>query len=103
MAAKSCTAIAGMMLMALCMTFGGAPNPSQWRDVSEVVADLANDLVRRMDWDPVDVCAPEQHLLDTPKAVDNDKGFVAESDAFAPAFEMSVSYPKDNCSPRFEC
>ncbi|KAI2499964.1 hypothetical protein MHU86_14538 [Fragilaria crotonensis] len=102
-AAKSCTAIAGMMLMALCMTFGGAPNPSQWSDVLEVIADLANDLVRRMDWDPVGVCAPQQFLLESPSAVDNNKGFVVGSEAFAPAFEMSVCYPTDDCLPRFEC
>ena len=29
------------------------PNPSQWIGVSEVIADLANDLVRRSNWDPV--------------------------------------------------
>lgn len=102
-AAKSCTYIAGMLLMALRMTFGGAPNPSQWSDVSEVVADLANDLVRRDDWDPTDICAPQQPLLDSPKAVDNDAGFVRKEDAFAPAYEMSVRYPTNDCSPRFEC
>ncbi len=36
-----------MLLFALCMTFGGARNPSHWSDVSEVIADLANGLVRR--------------------------------------------------------
>ena len=45
-AAKSCTCIAGLLLMALQMTFGGAPNPSQWSDISEVVTDLANDITR---------------------------------------------------------
>jgi hypothetical protein len=51
-AVKSCTFIDGLLLMALRMTFGGAPNPAQWSDISEVVTDLANDLVRRNDWDP---------------------------------------------------
>ncbi len=46
-AVKSSTCTAGMKLEALRMTFGGAPNPSQWSDISEVIADLANDLVRR--------------------------------------------------------
>ncbi|KAI2508079.1 hypothetical protein MHU86_6371 [Fragilaria crotonensis] len=83
-------------------------NPSLWSDVSKVIADLANDLVRQMDWDPISVCAPpQQHLLESPRALDNDKGFVDESDAFAPAFEeMSVwcyPAPSSDCSPRFEC
>jgi hypothetical protein len=51
-AVKSSTCTAGMLLVTLRMTFGGAPNPSQWSDVSEVIADLANYLARRSDWDP---------------------------------------------------
>ena len=43
----------------------GAPNPSQWSDVSEVVVDLANDLVRRDDWYPRAWIAPQQYLLDS--------------------------------------
>ena len=51
-AVRSCTSIDGLLLIALRMTFGGSPNPAQWSDVSEEVTDLANDLVRRSDWDP---------------------------------------------------
>ncbi|KAI2501553.1 hypothetical protein MHU86_12930 [Fragilaria crotonensis] len=54
-----------LLLVALRMTFGGAPNPSQWSDVSEMITDLANDLVRRDDWDPSVYHSPHQHLLDT--------------------------------------
>lgn len=35
--------------------------------------------------------------------MDNDARFVGKEDGFVPAFEMSVRYPTDNCSPRFEC
>jgi hypothetical protein len=51
-AVKACTCVDGILLVALRMTFGGSPNPSLWSDVLEVVTDLANDLVRRSDWDP---------------------------------------------------
>jgi hypothetical protein len=34
------------VLIALRLTFGGAPNPSQWSDISEMATDLANDIVR---------------------------------------------------------
>jgi hypothetical protein len=34
--------IAGFLLLALRMTFGGSANPSRWSDVSELTCDLAN-------------------------------------------------------------
>ena len=77
---KSCTCTAGMLLVVLRMTFGGAPNPSQWSDISEVITDLANDLVRRRDWDPTVWSAPQQKILRTSEAVDNDKGHVNPGD-----------------------
>jgi hypothetical protein len=33
------------VLIALHLTFGGASNPSQWSDISEMATDLANDIV----------------------------------------------------------
>ena len=82
-ALKACTVIAGTLLVALRLTFGGAPNPSQWSDVSEVAVDLANDLVRRVDWDPGEWSAPQQHLLESDEAVDCDEGKLTEADAFS--------------------
>jgi hypothetical protein len=32
-------------LIALCLTFGGASNPSQWSNISEMATNLANDIV----------------------------------------------------------
>ena len=40
-----------MLQVALRMMFEGAPNLSQWSDVSEVINNLANDYVRRSDMD----------------------------------------------------
>ena len=102
-ALKSSTCIAGMLLVALRMTFGGAPNPSQWSDISEVIADLANDLVRRDDWDPSVWSAPQQGVLRTSRAVDNDEGHVRPSDEFGKAFAMSVNDPVDDGLAKFEC
>ena len=45
------------------MTFGGAANPSQWSDISEIATDLSNDLVRDPAWDPDLFQSPHQHLL----------------------------------------
>jgi hypothetical protein len=92
-AVKSSTCTAGMLLIALRMTFGGAPNPSQWSAISEVIADLANDLVRRSDWDPGAWSAPRQGILRTSEAVENDRGYVRPGDEFGKAFAMSVEDP----------
>ena len=95
-----------MLLVALCMTFGGAPgapNPSQWSDILEVIANLANDLVRRTDWDPAVWTAPQQKVLRTSKAVDNDEGHIHPGDEFGKAFAMSVEDPVDNGLATFEC
>ena len=71
-AVKACTCIDGILLVALRMTFGGSPNPSLWSDVSEVVTDLANDLVQQSDWDPIRHRLPHQPLLESYRAKDND-------------------------------
>ena len=89
--------------MALRLTFGGAPNPSQWSDVSEVAVDLANDLVRRDDWDPTVWSAPHQHLLTSDKAVDCDAGTVRSDDNFGEAAKMSVVYPVEDVKLMIEC
>jgi hypothetical protein len=50
------------LLMALRMTFGGAPNPSQWSDMSKLATDLANDLVCDGGWDHTTQKSPHQHI-----------------------------------------
>ena len=104
-AMKACTVFAGLLLVALGLAFGGAPseNPSQWTDVSEVAVDLANDLVRRDDWDPTLWSAPQQQLLTSAKAVDCDAGVVKDDDDFGEAAEMSVVYPVEDAKPMFDC
>ena len=101
-AVKSCTCIDGLLLMALRMTFGGAPNPAQWSDISEVVTDLANDLVRRNDWDPTRFKSPHQALLLTDEAVDNDRGEIRPDEPFAEPEYFAVDEPEDDLA-RFDC
>ena len=102
-AVKACTFIAGILIVALILTFGGAPNPSQWSDVSETAVDLANDLVRRDDWDPSTFFAPQQPMLESEKAVDCDAGKDLDSEPFGNATDMSVSYPTGDTGPMFDC
>ena len=71
--------------------------------MSEVAVDLANDLVRSVDWDPEIWMAPQQHLLDTAEAVDCDAGKLSEADAFRDAAEMSVTFPDADFGPIFDC
>jgi hypothetical protein len=44
-AIQSMVTIGIFVLIALHLTFGGASNPSQWSDISEMATDLANDIV----------------------------------------------------------
>ena len=39
-AQQSLVAIDDFVLVALCLTFGGAANPSQWSNISELTCDL---------------------------------------------------------------
>ena len=102
-AVKACTFIAGILLVALRLTFGGAPNPSQWGDVLETAVDLANDLARRDDWDPSTCFAPHQPMLESEKAVDRDAGKKLDGEPFGKATDMSVSYPPGDTGPKFDC
>jgi hypothetical protein len=102
-AVKSCTSVDDLLLVALRMTFGGSPNPAQWSDVSEVITDLANDLVRRADWDPKVFHSPHQALLSTKDAVDNDWGAGGMGDGFGTAHPLAVDYPDEDELPRFDC
>jgi hypothetical protein len=88
-AVQSMTLVDDNLLVALRMTFGGAPNPSQWSDVSELACDLANDLVRHPGWDPAIHSSPHQHLI--AGTMDRQPGPVP----FAPASPLFVRIPCD--------
>ena len=75
-AAKLCTCLDGTLLLALRTTFGGSRKPPKWNNVSILLTNLANDLVRRMGGDPLTRHSPHKRLLNSPDAVDNDAGGV---------------------------
>jgi len=83
-------------LIALRMTFGGKPNPSQWSDVSEMATDVSNVLARRDNWDPLALRSPHQHFLD------GEPEFVADDVPFAAADPLAVSLPEDD-APKADC
>ena len=41
-----------VILILLRMSFGGAPNPNFWSDISEMACDLVNELLCSRDWSP---------------------------------------------------
>jgi hypothetical protein len=66
------------------------------------VTDLANELVRRNDWDPQQFKSPHQALLSTDEAVDNDRGEIRPDDAFAEPEFFALDEPEDDRA-RFDC
>jgi hypothetical protein len=90
MAVQACVLVCNLLLVALRLTFGGAANPSQWSDVSELAFDLANDLIRNPGWDPAQHHSPHQHLL-------ADRVEMHSTEVpFAPAYAVCVPYPTDD-------
>ena len=98
-AVQAIVVIAGILLVALRQTFGGAANPSHWSDFSEVATDLANDLVRRQDWDPLVIHSPHQHLLSEAHSMDDD---LDPALPFEPASPLDVLLPPSD-EPKFDC
>jgi len=88
--------IQAFTLVALRMTFGGAANPSQWSDVSELATDLANDLVRDEGWDHDQLVSPHQGLLGDAIETEGDDML------FAPASNVMVDLPADD-APKADC
>ena len=68
-----------------------------------MIADLANDLMRRSDWDPSVCSAPHQGILWTSEALDNDEGHVRPDEEFGRAFAMSVADPVGDGLAKFNC
>ena len=55
-----------LALMALRLTFGGAPCPFEWGVISETICDLATAIIRDDDWNPNEVHAPKQEEFPPP-------------------------------------
>jgi hypothetical protein len=58
--------VACFLLAALRLTFGGAPNPSHWSDLSERACDLSNNLAQNSGWDPRRHFSPHSTKLPPP-------------------------------------
>jgi hypothetical protein len=78
------------------MTFGKAPNPSQWSDVSEMATNLANDLVHDGRWNHTTQTSPHQHILNEEVQWEPDDVLIAAAGKLAVDL-MDDDWPKADC------
>jgi hypothetical protein len=62
-------------LTALRLTFGGAPCPAEWGEMSETICDLANAILSDPDWNPRLLCSPNQGLVPKEPSLPDDVPF----------------------------
>ena len=87
MVTECLTVCDGILYAALRATFGGAAFPSLWSCHSEMICDLANDLLQCPEWDYKQLHSPLQHLLPAP-----DRNYPVDV-AFAEALPLAVNVP----------
>jgi hypothetical protein len=68
-AVQCCTQIPDLeiVLMTLCLTFGGAPCPFKWGAISELICDLATAILLNKNWKPDELHAPNQDKFPEPQ------------------------------------
>jgi len=52
-----------LLLMFLCLTFGGAPGPNEWSVLAEPMCDLSTALMQDENWDPSALASPSQKIV----------------------------------------
>ena len=89
-AIQTCTQLPdeGLAIVALRLTFGGAPGPYEWGVISETVCDLAMAILQDNNWDPMNLHAPNQELV--PK-----RKILGEEIPFAEGKQLIVDVPVD--------
>ena len=80
-----------LCFISLCLTFGGAPNPNYWSEVSEFTTNLANAILQCSDWDPQELHSPIQDEIDQSEHQDD---YVVEN--LAKALPLAVQVPVSN-------
>jgi hypothetical protein len=71
------------------LTFGGSPCPNEFCLASELITDLANDILHCAAWDPVDLTSPHALNLQPPESLN-------DSIPFAQAQCLDVELPPDD-------
>ena len=65
-----------MAIVALRLTFGGAPGPYEWGLLSESICVLSIAIFQDSGWDPTSLCVPDGHLVHSPLFLDESIPFV---------------------------
>jgi hypothetical protein len=87
--APRCTVINGdIALVSLRLTFGGAPCPNEFCVISEICADLGNDILRDPAWDPRSLHSPHTIKL----SLNNHN---EDNTPFTQALPLDVDIPPD--------
>jgi hypothetical protein len=89
-AIQSVALFAGMAFLALRLTFGGSPNPPTWCLFSEMVTDLANELLLCQDWEPSELSNPDQNTAPAPK-IRGPYSTIAPAQSLAVGIPLSVT------------
>jgi hypothetical protein len=95
-AVQAMVTIEEFALVALRMTFGGAANPSQWSDFSELATNLANNIIRDPGWADDELQSPHQHLIG--EAFES----AADDVPFGVTSDLMVDLPP-NDDPKADC
>jgi hypothetical protein len=87
-AMESLTIYAGLLIVALRMTFGGAPCPNLWGVISETIADIGNTILLSSLWDHNSLFDPLSSQIELPLPLPDEI-------KFALAEELAVSLPEN--------
>lgn len=74
-AAACITQFQDLAFLALRLTFGGSFCPPMWTAISEMMTDLANNILHCPDWDPNELHSPMQDKLPEPRPLPDDMPF----------------------------
>jgi hypothetical protein len=77
------------LFVALCMTFGGAPNLSLWGVISETTTDIGNTLLQNEHWDHTVLFDPISNSKESPLSL-------PDSVPFKSSRELSVQLPAND-------
>ncbi len=86
---KSLTIFSGLLLVALRMTFGGAPCPSMWGVISETITDIGNAQLQNKFWDHSDLYGSVSDQIATPLSL-------PESVPFHQSKDLSIQVPPND-------
>ena len=59
-----------LVIVALRLTFGGAPGPYEWGVISDSIYDLSIEIMHDAGWYPTSLCVPNGHIVPPPLLLD---------------------------------